>query len=63
MSIISIILVLVVVGVALYLVRLIPMASPMPQIITALVVLAVVLWLLESVGLFTAGPHVRFIGH
>lgn len=59
MSIISIILVLVIVGVALYLVRLIPMASPMPQIITALVILAVVLWLLESLGMFT-GHHVRF---
>ncbi len=61
MSLISLIVVLVIVGVALYCIRLIPMDATVSKIITALVILAVVLWLLESVGLLTGvGHHVRF---
>lgn len=60
MTIISLVVVLILVGVALYLVRLIPMDATMQKIVTALVILTVVLWLLESLGLFAGvGPHVR----
>lgn len=48
MSIIQLVSVLMVAGVALYLVGLIPMAAPIPSIIRALVILAVVLWLLDA---------------
>jgi low temperature requirement protein LtrA len=51
MSIISVVIVLCVVGVLLWLVRTyVPLAAPFPSIITAVVVIAVVLWLLSAVG-------------
>jgi len=48
MTIIGLLLVLVVIGVGLYLVSLIPMDPTIRKIIVAVVLLAVVLWLLES---------------
>lgn len=52
MSLISVVVVLLVVGVLLWLVlTYVPMAPPFPRIITAVVVIAVVLWLLTVFGL------------
>ena len=61
MSIVGILVVLILVGVGLYLVRLIPMDATIQKIITALVILAVVLWLAEGFGLFDGfSHHLRF---
>lgn len=57
MSIVSLIVLLVVVGLVLYLVNsLIPMPQPIRIVVNALVVLVVILWLLESVGVLR-GPY------
>ncbi len=62
MSIITLVTVLILVGVALYLVQVIPMAAPMPTIIRVVVILLVVLWLLDAFfGLGTVG-NLR-VGH
>lgn len=61
MTIASIIVTLIVVGVVLYLVRLIPMDAAIQKIISALVILAVVLWVCEGLGLFASLGHpIRF---
>lgn len=62
MPLISVVVVLIVVGVLLWLVQqYIPLAPPFPQLITAVVVIACVLWLLSIFGVFAAlpGPTVR----
>ena len=51
MSLVSIIVLLILVGVGLYLVGLIPMDPTMSKIIRVLVILAVVLWIVEGFGL------------
>jgi hypothetical protein len=48
---ISIIVTLVVIGLLLYLIDLIPMDGAIKQIIRIIVIIAVVVWLLESFGL------------
>ncbi len=54
MSIISLLIVLVIVGVCLYLVETyIPMAAPIKTVIRVIVVLVLVLWLLQSFGLWS----------
>jgi hypothetical protein len=56
--IIQIVLVLIVVGVALWLINaFIPMARPIKGILNAVVVIAVVLWLLSAFGVI--GPFSR----
>jgi hypothetical protein len=60
MSLIQLIVVLVVVGVALYLVQTIPMDQTIKTIIRVVVILAVILWLLEAFGLLSGGP---ILGH
>lgn len=51
---IQIVVVLVIVGVALYLLnQYVPMAPPIKTIINVVVILFVVLWLLSAVGLFS----------
>ena len=60
---IGLLVVLVVVGVCLYLLnQYVPMAAPIKTIINVLVVLAVVIWLLQSFGLLDGawGPHHAF---
>jgi len=56
-TLISIIVTLIVVGLLLYLIGLIPMDGTIKQIIRVVVILAVIIWLLQSFGLL--GP----IGH
>jgi hypothetical protein len=57
MSILGILVVLVVVGVALYLINTyVPMAPPVKTIINVVVVLLLVIWLLNVFGLLDAGP-------
>jgi hypothetical protein len=55
MGLIDLIVVLIVVGVLLYLVQLIPMDATIKRIIVIVVILFVVLWLLQALGLFSAG--------
>lgn len=62
MPILSLIIVLVVVGVALYLINTyIPMAAPIKTIINVVVVLILVIWLLSTFGVLGAGslPRLR----
>ncbi len=59
MSLVSLVLSLVVVGVALYLISFIPMNPTIMRIIQVLVILFVVIWLVQSLGLLSAGPTIR----
>lgn len=59
MSLISLIVFLIVVGVALYLVSLIPMDATVKRIIQVLVILVVVLWLVEALGLLSGIGNIR----
>lgn len=58
MSILAVLAILVAIGVGLYLVGLIPMDPVIAQVIRALVILAVILWILNA--FFGLGIH---IGH
>jgi len=54
MPLINLVLVLIVVGMALYLInRYIPMASSIKAILNVVVVVAVCVWVLQAVGLWT----------
>jgi hypothetical protein len=61
MSLVSLVLLLILVGVGLYLVNTaIPMDPKIKTILNVVVVVVVVLWLAEAFGVFTGGPlHVR----
>ena len=52
---IGLILALVVVGVALYLLQLIPMDATVKQIIRVLIILVLVIWVLSFFGAFAGG--------
>jgi VIT1/CCC1 family predicted Fe2+/Mn2+ transporter len=54
-ALISIIVTLIVIGLLLYLIGLIPMDGTIKQIIRVVVIIAVVIWLLQSFGLL--GHH------
>jgi uncharacterized protein YqhQ len=54
MTLIGLLVLLVVIGVALYLVGLIPMDATIRRVIQVVVLLAVVLWLLEALGVLGA---------
>lgn len=57
MSLISLVVTLIVVGILLWLVNTyIPMAPTIKQVLNVVVIVAVVLWLLNALGLF-AGLH------
>ena len=61
MPLLNIVIVLVVVGVALYLInRYIPMASSIKSILNIVVVVAVCVWLLQAVGLWDSVRSFRF---
>ena len=60
MSLISLVVVLIVVGVLMWLVNsYIPMAQPIKTILNAVVVIAVVLWLLAAFGLLSGLHDIR----
>jgi hypothetical protein len=60
MSLISLVVVLIVVGVLLWLVNnYIPMAGSIKKILNAVVLVAVVLWLLNAFGLLTSLSRLR----
>ncbi len=60
MSIISLLVVLMVFGVVVYCIRLIPMDATVQKIITAVAILALVLWLLDALFGLGAMPGLRF---
>jgi hypothetical protein len=63
MSLVSLILILIVVGVVLWLINTyIPMDSKIKSILNAVVVIAVVLWLLKVFGLIDTLWNIR-VGH
>ena len=63
MPLINLVVVLVIVGVALYLVnRYIPMASSIKTILNVLVVVVVCVWLLQAVGLWGSVTSFRLHG-
>lgn len=63
MSLVSLILILIVVGVVLWLINTyIPMDSKIKSILNAVVVIAVVLWLLQVFGLIGSLTNIR-VGH
>ena len=63
MPLLNLVIVLVVVGVALYLInRYIPMASSIKTILNIVVVVAVCVWLLQAVGLWTSVTNFRIKG-
>jgi len=60
MSLVSLVVTLIVVGVLLWLVNTyIPMAEPVKKIINVVVIIAVVLWLLNAFGLFAGLQNIR----
>ena len=60
MSLISIVLVLILVGVVLWLINTyVPMAGSIKTILNALVVIVVLLWLLQIFGVISGGPRIR----
>lgn len=59
MSIISIILVLIIVGVLMWLINsFIPMAAPIKTLLNVVVFIVLIIWLLQVFGLFSPG-HLR----
>jgi predicted membrane protein len=61
MPLINLVLVLIVVGVGLWLInRFIPMASSIKSILNVVVVVAVCIWVLQAVGLWTSITSFRF---
>lgn len=58
MPVVNIVIVLIVVGVALWLInRFIPMASSIKTILNVVVVVAVVIWVLQAVGVWGHMSH------
>ena len=59
MSLISVIVALIVVGVLLYLINMIPMQGTIKSIINLVVVIVVVLWLLQAFGVLGSITNLR----
>jgi UDP-N-acetylmuramyl pentapeptide phosphotransferase/UDP-N-acetylglucosamine-1-phosphate transferase len=60
MSLISVVIMLIVVGVILYLInRFIPMDSKIKSILNIVVVIVVILWLLNAFGIFDSSDTLR----
>jgi hypothetical protein len=60
MPLVNLVVTLIVVGVVLYLInRYIPMASSIKTILNAVIVIVVIVWLLQAVGLLGSGPTLR----
>ncbi len=52
MSLLTLVVALIVLGVALYLINMIPMEGTIKRIINVVVIISVVLWILQALGLF-----------
>ena len=62
MPLVNLIVVLIIVGVALYLInRYIPMASSIKSILNIVVVVAVAIWVLQAVGMWGRVTSYRFV--
>lgn len=59
MTLVGLIVFLIIVGLLLYLVQLLPIDATIKKIIYVIVIVAVILWLLENLGLLTMGPVLR----
>ena len=60
MSIITLIVVLVILGLCLWLIEsYVPMSQPIKVVLRVVVVLVIVLWLLKSFGIWTGAPNLR----
>ena len=60
MSLVAVVLTLIVVGVVLWLINTyIPMAGPIKSILNAVVVIAVIIWLLYGFGIIGHGGDIR----
>jgi hypothetical protein len=63
MPLLEVVIVLIVVGVGLWLINnYIPMAGPIKSILNAVVVIAVIVWLLQVFGLWSSVSNFR-VGH
>lgn len=63
MSLITIVMVLLIVGVVLWLINTyVPMASAIKTLLNAVVVIVLIWWLLRVFGLVSGGPPVRLPG-
>lgn len=60
MPLFGLILTLVLIGMMLYLIDLIPMDAALKTIIRVVVIVAVILWLISTLGLLSMGPMIRF---
>jgi len=58
MTLVSLLVTLILIGVLLYLIQLIPMDATIKQIIYVLVVVVVILWVIQQLGLLNAGPMI-----
>lgn len=58
MSLIGLVLVLVLLGVGLYLLGMIPMDATIKKIIQVVVIVVVILWVVEALGLLSMGPTI-----
>lgn len=60
MSLLTVILVLIVIGIVLYLIdRFVPMDATVKRILYIVVILVIVIWLMKALGLFAALSSVR----
>lgn len=59
MTLIGLIVLLILVGVGLYLIQLIPMDAAMRTIIRVVVILVVILYIIDALGLFNLGPVIK----
>ncbi len=59
MSLISVVITLIVIGVVLWLINLIPMQNTIKAILNAVVVIVVILWLLQGFGVINGSGQVH----
>jgi uncharacterized protein YhhL (DUF1145 family) len=59
MPLLNLVVILVVIGVGLYLLNTyVPMAAPIKTILNVVVIVAVLIWVLQALGLFAGGPYI-----
>lgn len=60
MPLIQLLVVLILIGVALYLMEMIPMDATIKRVIWIVVIVFVILWVIQSMGLLEMGPVITF---